>query len=378
MKIGLMYGPFSTGNRPFNLDNLYYDPRGLTGSELSFFSLARELAYRGHDITLVCKSISKTTNWFGCNVLGLDQIHELQGPGTGDFNIDAMCSWNEPDVLRDTKPGVVRLCNQQLNDFGYCTTGFDDFVDIYTSPSPAHLDYITKFTPDSRKWTVLSNGCEAAQYPSIPRIPNRVIYASSPDRGLHLLLQAWPKIRLACPEAHLRIFYNFEPWFRGLVNTQSPLFDIREAKHRALYIREALSRLSNYGVEHCHSISRMQMAREMAEATVLAYPFAPLRWTEGYSVTLMEACAAGVLPVTSAADALGQIYGNCVPMVPAPVEKNLEEFTDLVILGLRDEAWREETIKKTKELSKSHEWSIVGERLEKILLTKIETGAVYL
>ena len=368
MKIAFIYGPWSVGQRPFNLDSLWTDPRGLTGSEVSFFSIAREMARRGHQVTIFTRHQSRLPrDWEGCSVLDVDS---LSPESTASF--DAACSWNEPDMLRRVSPELVRLVNQQLNDFDYCQPGYDEFVDVYTSPSDAHREYIRSHTPIPEKWEVLPNGCDSSQYPDVPRVRNRVIYASSPDRGLHLLLQEWPKIRRAVPDAHLRVFYNFEPWYQRMsVETFSPYPDVRECCHRAMYIREAMRRLADHGVEHCHSISREQMAKEMAEAWVLAYPCETIRYTEGFSVTLMEACASGVLPVTSSVDSLGGIYGKVVPMVQAPARDNMPAFVDLVVKGLKDEKWRSKVVAKTKKFSKSFEWPLLAHRLEKILQPRV-------
>lgn len=364
MNLSFVYGLWSVGARPFNLGGLWTDPRGLTGSEVSFFSIAREMSARGHRVNIFTRCTTRSrTQWDGCDVRDYD---ELSPASTSDS--DVVLSWNEPDVLRGVNGRALRIVNQQLNDFDYCHPGYDDFVDVYTSPSDAHCEYIKQFTPLPNKWEVLPNGCQAAQYPSVERVPGRVIYASSPDRGLHLLLQEWPKIRRAVPHANLRVFYNFQPWFAAMSNeTFSPFPHVRECAHRAMYIKEAMDRLRDHGVEHCHSISRVRMAQEMAQAEVLAYPCDTIRYTEGFSVTLMEACASGVLPVTTDVDSLGAIYGSVVPMVKSPVAGRMGEFADLVIRGLTDNGWRSETVARTRSFSRSFEWTALAERLEKII-----------
>ena len=368
MNFAFAYGLWSVGARPFDLDRLWDDPRGLTGSEVSFFSFAREMASRGHGVAIFTRHRTRTPRtWEGCNVFDIEELHE-----TSTSHFDAVLSWNEPDILRRASPKAVRLVNQQLNDFDYCHPGYDGFVDVYTSPSAPHLEYIASKTPSPDKWEVLSNGCDGSQYPDVPRVPGRVIYGSSPDRGLHLLLQEWPKIRRAVPHAHLKVFYNFESWFQRMTGeTYSHFPDVRECCHRAMYIREAMIRLRDHGVEHCHSISRVQMAREMAEAEVLAYPCETIRYTEGFSVTLMEACASGAMPVSSSVDSLGGIYGGVVPMVKAPARDNMGEFVDLVVRGLTDSGWRAKVTSKAEEFSFQYEWSVLGDRLESILKTKI-------
>ena len=57
MRIAFVYGPFCLGGSDgsgnvfgFNFSDMWNDPRGLTGSELSFFKIAKGLANVGHDV----------------------------------------------------------------------------------------------------------------------------------------------------------------------------------------------------------------------------------------------------------------------------------------------------------------------------------------
>lgn len=365
MHIAMLYGAWGVGNRLFDFQKLWSDPRGLTGSEVSFFSMARGLVKLGHQVDIYTRQKSGVRTWEGCNVYDVASFNDnIENPV-----YDGVCSWNEPDLLRLASPKSVRLINQQLNDFTYCEPEFDKFVDVYTSPSSAHMEYIRTHTPSPDKWTVLNNGCDPSIYSPEKKVSGRVIYASSPDRGLHHLLQIWPKIKRAVPHAHLRIFYNFAPWYEALKNaTFHPSEDLRECAHRAMYIKEAMHRLRNHGVEHLHSISREKMVDEMSEAEVLAYPCDTVRYTEGFSVTLMEACASGTIPITTSVDSLGSIYGGVIPMVEAPVGEHLDEFADNVIAALTDESFRKEVLEDTVVFAENFTWDKLTARLESLLI----------
>lgn len=367
LKIGFGYGLWCTGDRPFDIQNLWTDPRGLTGSELSFFCIAREMRRLGHEVTIFCRSKTRDVQDFdGCKVLDIGDLNFDSTVG-----MDAFYSWNEPDVLRAVDSSCLTLVNQQLNDFDYCAPGYDDHVDIYTSPSEDHRSYIRGLTPSPHKWEVLANGCEPTQYGG-PKVPGRVIYASSPDRGLHLLLQCWPRIKKAVPEAHLKVFYNFAPWFERLKDiARHPDYTMRELAHRAMYIKDSLRRLEGMDIEHCQSVSRTQMATEMSQAEVLAYPCDTVRYTEGFSVTLMEACASGAVPITSSVDSLGGIYGRVVPMVNAPAREHLRQFTGLVIRALTDKPWAESVRADTKAFAEEFAWPKLASKLESLVQSRI-------
>jgi hypothetical protein len=81
----------------------------------------------------------------------------------------------------------------------------------------------------------------------------------------------------------------------------------------------------------------------------------------------MEACAAGVLPVIGAADALGSIYGEVVPTVTFPPSRHMREFCDLVVRGLTDEQWRLDWVQKSTAFADGFSWDILAERFEAIL-----------
>jgi len=386
LKIGFLYGIYCLGSEAnaFDFSNLWGDPRGLTGSELSFLQYARELKKLEHDITIFTVSKSGYDKpWGGIPIRPITDLMDLKGEW------DCFCSWNEADVMRAIPPNCLRLVNLQINDFAHCQPGFDKFVDVWTSPSKAHRDRMVsttfdsitdeyKYSPSIDQWEILHNGVKPDGYDhSIERVPGRVIWASSPDRGLHWLLQCWPKIRRGVPEAHLKIFYKLQPWLASLTGREAHFakynISVRESAHRARYIDEALRRLNGHSIEVVGSISRNQIDVEMAEAQVLAYPCDTLNWTEGFSVTLMEACAAGVIPITTDVDALGSIYGEAVPMVKSPVGEKIDEFSDLVIKALKDADYRQEIRNRTTLLSTKYKWPDLAKELNRIIVSRFNT-----
>lgn len=392
MKVGFVYGPFCLGGSEaarrssgFDFSNIWSDSRGLTGSELSFFRISQELARRGHDVHLFTLGRGPLpSEWEGLSVHDFDTLLS-----TVDGTWDAVCSWNEAEVFRGMNPDPLRVCNLQINDFVHCRPFFHDIVDVFTSPSGSHRQMVLSreawpvhlrhgdpgyvYKPDPSRWAVLTNGCDPDRYPAAgtSKVRGRVIWASSPDRGLHWLLQEWPKIRHAAPWAHLKIFYKVHKWVDGLVDNTFPDPSIQEQRRRALYIREALRRLDGHGVELVDCVSRVQIDREMSEAQVLAYSCDPVSWTEGFSVTLMEACAAGSCPVTTAVDALPEIYGEHVPMVRVPVRDHIGDFSDIVVRALTDDSYRSGVNVKARELALRYTWASLAERLEGIIAERL-------
>ena len=52
MKIAIILGHYSIGNRPLNFNLLWQSDRGLTGTELAFVMIGKELHKLGHDVSL--------------------------------------------------------------------------------------------------------------------------------------------------------------------------------------------------------------------------------------------------------------------------------------------------------------------------------------
>lgn len=368
MKIAFLYGKFSIGQRPLDFTKLYTSPRGLTGSELSCLEYARAMKRRGHDVMLVVGQDPGVSSWEGM------PVHPLVSPRVVD-GCDVVYSWNEPDLLREISPGPLRLTNQQLNDFGYCQPGWEEHVDMVTSPCAHHRDYLAKLAPNVKAWGVMPNGCDPTLYREGERVPGRVIWASSSDRGLHRLLEVWPFIKERAPHATLRAFYHFSPaHFDDYEKAGQHVHpDLLEIAQRKRYVRYAMAKLTagNFGVEHVGSVSREQMAEEWSRAQVLGYSCETIRYTEGFSVTSMEACASGCLPVLTDVDSLGHIYGGAAPTVHLTGARfdaaTLREFADLVIEGLVNEDWRATHVARCRALAQEHAWSVLAERLENLV-----------
>lgn len=371
VRVALLFGPLCLSFRKsFDFENLRTDPRGLTGSEIGFVRIAECLQELGHKVTLYTEATQKS--WKGMPIAPI-------GRGPQGFPYDAAVALNEPDILRSfhDQP-LVRVCETWLNDWTFCKPGFEKHVDLFTSPSNAHLEQVLTnplwrhvgvtpdaprgthmFEPDPKNWEVNPLGCDPERYPPTEKISGRAVYCSSPDRGLHWLLQEWPKIRRAVPHATLHIFYRLQPWIDGFKNLEyfPPIEPLRA---RALYIQEALRRMPDMGITVRDSVSRETIEREMAQAEVLAYPCDTTTWSEGFSCTILEACAARACPVITTCDALLDIYCGHTLMAE---RGEWDDWSNLVIRALTEPELRKEWNDRAEKLAQKLTWKAHTERL---------------
>lgn len=325
MRIAMVYGRWLAGGKKYDIAGLY-QTAGLTGSESSFFNTARGLAELGHSIDIFCDHTNTMRVRPEITVSQLDAYSDPLG--------EAVIAWCEPDYLRKAQPGQLRICAQQLNDFDYCQPGYSDHVDLYVVPSASlgrHLGAVA-----NSQVVVIPNSVnlEFYQGPPSTRDPLRVVYCSSPDRGLHHLLEWWPHIRAKVPRATLRIFYRVRQWLEQMQGRAD------EHGRRARYIAECLRRLGaegENGIFLIDSVPNTQMAHELGAAALLAYPCDTMGYTEGFGVSVLDALAAGCPALISDCDAFGEVYAGVAQIIPGrpgkQPERWIEAITDVLLHG---------------------------------------------
>jgi glycosyltransferase involved in cell wall biosynthesis len=356
----------------FSFPGIWDDPRGLTGSEMGFVRIGEELAALGHQVTL--RTVSADT---GHGAMKVASIDEPCAP------CDLVVSINEPDLLRKAPPGAKRVCMFWLNEVSFCKAGFADHVDLFCSPSAGHLEQVMgnpkwheverspehpngkeTYTPDHAKWSIVQLGCDPDRFPAVEKVSGSVIYCSSPDRGLHWLLQEWPAIKRAVPHATLQIFYRLADWLPTFDNTDyfPPIEPNRAIVN---YVRECMRRFQDVGglgVTIRDSVSRNEIQRAMASAEVLGYPVDTMSWSEGFSCSILECCAARACPIITDCDALPSVYGEALPIVKREGDW-VPVWRDQVIKALTDEAFRDGVNEKARKLAENHTWRRTAEGL---------------
>ena len=377
MKIAMILGQFSVGSRPLNFQNIWVNSRGLTGTDLATIMIAKELQKLGNEIylfTFHTDPRNKPSIWENINLFNYEEKDNII-----DNNFQAIVSINEPDSLRNLNTNAIKICWEFLNDWSFCKEGFDNFVDIWLSPSKMLMDHLISQGTIANKWKVLPLGCDPTIYKD-ERIPGRVIWISSADRGLHWLLQEWPKIKQTVPCASLKIFYHFEfgnmpnvePENNAILIENQPVIlppHIIEIGNRLRYIINTIKKLKSLDVEHIGSVSREQIAKEISQASVFAYSTDTASFSEGFSVSTLENHAGFTVPIVTDVDCLGSVYKESgAIIIKSPVRDHLNEFTDAIIKGLTDKQFADGIIDKCRIFAYKHSWNKIATKLQNIIM----------
>jgi glycosyltransferase involved in cell wall biosynthesis len=179
---------------------------------------------------------------------------------------------------------------------------------------------------------IMRNGIDVSRFAATPpRDPHRVIYSSSPDRGLEALLDIWPEVKRRDPLGSLHIYYGFETWTSMASGDEAQLARIAEMK-------ATIAALSEQDVHFHGRVDQAELADSMLRSGVWAYP----TWfSETSCITAMEAQAAGLHIVTSPIAALNETCPAAI-MVPGEWRSSdyLEAFTYELVgaMGLAEPA----------------------------------------
>lgn len=198
---------------------------------------------------------------------------------------------------------------------------------------------------------VIQNGADENNCDDIKN-PYRLIYSSTPYRGLKYLIEIFPRIKAQVPLAELIICSGFDVYKGAQAIAQNEIDQFNQMA----------SIFSNMpGVKVIGNVLQKDLQKQMKAASILAYPNT---FAETSCITVIEAKRAGTVPITSRLGALPETVGAGGILIsenPGSAEY-LDKFIDECINLLKDQIRLQTLSRVALEESKLQSWQEVAKR----------------
>lgn len=339
---------------------------GIGGSETAAVCMARELVRIGHSVTVISdcpgdglhdgvryvpyRKALENTQAFGSDVMVVSRQAETI---LGDWNTKAAFLWVHDIHVGSPSP---RLAQAFLRyDKVFCLSDW-------------HKQFFLSCYPGlpSDQIKVTRNGIDVDRFAKEPeKKGNRLIYSSSPDRGLEVLLGLLPAIKDKVPDVKLDIFYGFTTWKSMADRSGDEAY-----KRQANDLEALLKKRTDEGLVNYHGrVNQQVLAEAFLGAKVWGYPTA---FTETFCITALEAMAAGCVPVTTSLAALSETVKHGILLQPPNTsEVYRHDFVNAVVGLLTNEPARREKAEAARSYATkscgwdgvAREWSVMFEEM---------------
>lgn len=325
-----IYCPFSYEEwGPHSLDS------GIGGSEEAVIHMANELTAAGHRVTVF-------GGWEGASDWVLYHNHTEFNPATPR---DVVVVWRTPHPLdMNINASNVYIWMHDVPDPAMFSSERVAKADCIWVLSQWHRECLPD-VPDN-KIQVIRNGVNILPVDG-QRDLKKVVWGSSPDRGLDKLLAVWPDVLAAVPDAKLHCFYGFDMYDRF----NRPV----EFKQHILALVE---RYSDSITWHGR-VGQQDLWEHFSTAAIWAYP---TYFDEISCITAMRAQITGAWPVVVPKAALAETvrYGTKVDH-DIRSDEGLIAFRDALIYELQNPVSAEVRQQMMDDASSFFTWAAVAD-----------------
>lgn len=271
---------------------------GIGGSETHQIEMAWRLAKRGHEVISYAPiPVDCERQWRGTQWRHLDEV---------DFTEDGTwIIYRSPETADHFKPGDDQELWLICQDEDYPSFS-EKRAEKFTRICPlcnAQAQNIVKTKPylNDKIW-ITSNGVRvdlirdilASEVPV--RDPHRIMYASSPDRGLKYVLETLKRAREYVPELELHAFYGF--------NNIDKLIKLNPQFAHYKKLKAEIQELMKQDNVYWHGrVSQRELLIEWLKTGIWLYQ---TNFRETSCITCLEAQSLGAIPITNPWWALGE------------------------------------------------------------------------
>jgi len=329
---------------PFNPRIVAEEGRG--GSEIAVVEITKRLAAKGIDVVVYanCQVPPEGEDFDGVRWMNYWTFNWKD-------EFDALWVWRAPELFDldlQARYSLVDL-HDVMNPLDFSEERLERIGKLFVK-SKYHRSLFPSVPDD--KFEIVGNGIGLEKFKQdVPeRSPNRFVYASTPDRGLDILLEfIWPKIREEIPDAELHVYYGWKTFYE--LQKHNP--------ERMQWLDKVRSLMKQPGVVDHGRVSQEDLAAGELQSSMWLYP---TDFPEIHCMTACEMQAAGVIPITSGYAALEETvkHGITIPgdiYDPAYHEEFAKQVIDLYNNKGRQEDLRTQAIQAADQFS----WDIVAD-----------------
>lgn len=332
--------------------------KGLGGRETAAVRLSENWAKAGHEVHVFVPRTTSETHQESSGGSATYMSTDMALPMLSSFEYDAVLSWESPEIF--TVPQVYEntkaaLCGMQVAHFN---TNDDEVIaapDCWVALSEWHGRFMDSQAPGVMRNTSVMPNCvnielfDVREPKTQLNAPIQFLYASSPDRGLVHLLRSWPLFRKEFPEAYLHVAYGIERF------VYMNRFAHGEVGEMAIDIEKLIDQ---EGIIYHGRIGQDKLAALHMKCDALLYPCDPMSPTETGCITVIEACAAGNIPIITDADCLKSEFSDVSVVVPLPWDP--EYYVRTARKTLNDRDLVADLRRRGRAFAETRDWKLVA------------------
>lgn len=264
----------ATPSSPYVWDGEEYRKQGMGGSETACIEMAEWIAHlSGRPVKVFnARADIKTVN--GVEYLPVGQVQHYMSTHQPYLHI----AWRHNVKLTDAPTYVWchDLITPQMEQMG-------NYIKAICL-TPFHADFMhnMQLVPYEKIW-ISRNGIDPAKFsgPKNEKNPNKIVFPSSPDRGLDRAILVLDEVRKEFPDLELHVFYGIE--------------HLPQWGHQALHDRLKSLMSDRPWVKYHGKTEQKALIQHFREAVLWLHP---CDFIETSCITAMEMIASGVYPVT--------------------------------------------------------------------------------
>ena len=313
----------------YDWDEEIYRKKGIGGSETAAVEISMHLSKLGHKVIIFQHRKDTWRSPSGVIYRPAPELHEY----FQKFKPKLHIAWRHSARFTNA-PSVVwshdlRTAGAAQNKQNY------DYILALSEPHKTFMMGVEGIPED--KIIVTRNGLEPARFGArdlIEKIPGKVIWPNSADRGLDWAIKVMDLVVKEIPEATLHVFYGMENMEKYGLKDQAD-------KLRAMFCTRPW-------LKYRGNVEQTTLAAEFMESEVWLYP---TNYFETHCITAIEAMSARAWPVVRSHGALKgtmkpAIENNMCDIIDCELDDELVPlFAEKVISAIKEKKWRNMDLK---------------------------------